>query len=70
MIKENERPIWQVEIVISGGKKLYRVFRIKDPTKKDTSDNRETRGGLYDSYIDADRLRRILNEEESSHESR
>ena len=54
---------WQVEMVISGGKKFYRVFRVKDPNQEDSSKNRETRGGLYDKYIDADRLRKVMNAE-------
>lgn len=55
---------WQVEMKLSGGKKFYQVFRTIDPSKPDTTDNREKRGGLYASYLDADRLRNTLNEEE------
>lgn len=55
---------WQVEMVLSGGKKFYRVFRIKDPAQPDSKDNRETRGGLYEKYHDADYLRNTLNAEE------
>ena len=54
---------WQVEMVLSGGKKFYRVFRLKDPDQPDSTDNRETRGGLYEKYIDADRLRNAANSE-------
>ena len=67
MLEKVESPAWQVEIVISGGKKYYRVFRVKDPAKPDTADNRESRGGLHEKYIDADRLRCTLNGEEYSY---
>jgi len=55
---------WHVEMRLSGGKKFYQAFRIKDPHKEDSEENRERRGGLYENYHDADRLRNILNAEE------
>lgn len=54
---------WQVEVVLSAGKKFYRVFRVINPQEKDSNANREKRGGLYDKYADADRLRNVLNAE-------
>ena len=62
---EEERKKWQVELTLSGGKKFFRVFRLKDPDREYSTENRETRGGLYERYIDADRLRNTLNVEEA-----
>ena len=62
---EKKTKEWQVEMVLQASKKFYRVFRFKDPEKEDKPENRETRGGLYDSYHDADRLRNVLNAEEA-----
>lgn len=68
MAQRSDPSEWQVEMVISGGKKFYRVFRIKDPDQGDSSKNRETRGGRYEKYIDADRLRKVMNTDETKHE--
>lgn len=55
---------WKVSSNPIGGKTFYQVYRIRDIDAVDHSGNRETRGGLYESRLDAERLADTLNAEE------
>ena len=55
---------WKVSSNPIGGKTFYQVYRIRDIDAVNHSGNRETRGGLYESRLDAERLADTLNAEE------
>lgn len=56
---------WRVSSNPVAGKTFYQVYRIRDIDAVDHSGNRETRGGLYESRIDAEKLAATLNAEEA-----
>ena len=56
---------WKIGCQTCGVRTLYQVYRLIDSEGEDWKGNRETRGGLYDSLIDAEKLCRKLNEEEA-----
>ena len=56
---------WRVTCNPIAGKNFYGVYRLRDKDAVDHSGNRETRGGYYESRIDAERLAATLNAEES-----
>lgn len=56
---------WRVSCNPVAGKTFYQVYRIRDIDAIDHSGNRETRGGLYESRIDAEKLAATLNAEEA-----
>ena len=64
--KENKKrhSEWKVSSNRIAEKTFYQVYRLSDVNEVDHSGNRETRGGLYESRIDAERLAAVLNEEE------
>ena len=55
---------WGVGCVSCAAKTFYQVYRLIDPEGPNWKGNRETRGGYYESVLDAERLRDLLNEEE------
>ena len=54
---------WRVSSNPVAGKMFYQVYRIRDVERIDHSGNRETRGGLYESRQDAEKLAALLNSE-------
>ena len=54
---------WRVSSNPVAGKTFYQVYRIRNVNGIDHSGNRETRGGLYESRMDAEKLAATLNEE-------
>lgn len=52
---------WKISSNIVAGKKFYQVYRLRDVNETDHSGNRETRGGLYESRLDAEKLAEVLN---------
>ena len=54
---------WKISTNIVAGRELYQVYRIINVNEPDHSGNRETRGGLYESRIDAEKLAATLNAE-------
>lgn len=56
---------WRISTNQIGEKKFYQVYRLRDVDEVDHSGNRETRGGLYESRLDAEALARRLNTEEA-----
>lgn len=65
MSQNKEHSEWRISTNPIAGKKFYQVYRIIDVTEVEHSGNRETRGGLYESRIDAEKLAATLNEEEA-----
>lgn len=64
MINKNPSE-WKVSSNPIGEKTFYGVYRIRDINEVDHSGNRETRGGWYENRIDAEKLAKLLNEEEA-----
>lgn len=62
MATSNHSP-WRVSTNPVAGKKFYQVYRIIDVDQIEHSGNRETRGGLYESRQDAEKLAALLNSE-------
>lgn len=56
---------WRIDTKIVAGKEFYQVYRLLDISETDCSENREKRGGLYESIRDAKALARRLNTEEA-----
>ena len=54
---------WRVSCNPVAGKEFYQVYRLRDKDAIDHSGNRETKGGLYESRIDAEKLAATLNAE-------
>lgn len=54
---------WRVSANPVAGKMFYGVYRIRDIDEIDHSGNRETRGGLYETRQEAEKLAATLNEE-------
>lgn len=54
---------WKVSSNPVAGKTFYQVYRTRDINEVNHSGNRETRGGLYESRIDAEKLAATLNAE-------
>lgn len=52
---------WRISSNIVAGEKFYQVYRLMDVNATDHSGNRETRGGLYESLLDAEKLAETLN---------
>ena len=65
MADQKQHSEWKISTNIVAGKKFYQVYRIIDVSEVDHSGNRETRGGLYESLRDAQKLARRLNTEEA-----
>lgn len=55
---------WRVSTNPVAGKTFYGVYRIRDLDAPDHSGNRETRG-YYETRWEAEKLARLLNEEEA-----
>ena len=55
---------WKVSRNPVAGKTFYQVCRKRDIKGVDHSGNRETRGGLYENRLDAEKLAATLNAEE------
>ncbi len=65
MTQHSEPSAWKISTNVVAGKKFYQVYRIIDINEVDHSGNRETRGGFYESRLDAEALARRLNTEEA-----
>ena len=55
--------LWRITTREVAGKKFYQVYRLIDKNRVDVEGNRETRGGYYEHYRDAEALARLLNTE-------
>ena len=57
--------LWRIDTKIVAGKQFYQVYRLIDKHRTPTDGNRETRGGYYENFRDAETLARRLNTEEA-----
>ncbi len=60
-MKTMQHSEWKISSNIVAGKKFFQVYRLRDVNETDHSGNRETRGGLYESRLDAEKLAEVLN---------
>ncbi len=65
MEKQIKPSLWRIDTKVVAGKRFYQVYRLIDEHRTPTDGNRETRGGYYESYRDAEALARRLNTEEA-----
>ena len=65
MEKRINHSLWRIDTKEVAGKKFYQVYRLIDEHRTPAEGNRETRGGYYEHYRDAEALARRLNTEEA-----
>lgn len=57
------KSMWRVRAVMIAGIEHYQAYRLNDVCADDTRKNRETFGGLWTTYAEAENLAQRLNEE-------